>query len=79
MIQKCKITYHNKFLNIVVFEFKGKEIQITLDVPEGTKVVYIKYENGKYFAVSEQEYNNSKIPTKNAQKTVKDKSLEKSE
>lgn len=44
MIQKCKITYHNKFLNIVVFEFKGKEIQITLDVPEGTKVVYIKYE-----------------------------------
>lgn len=79
MIQKCKITYHNKFLNIVVFEFKGKEIQITLDVPEGTKVVYIKYENGKYSAVSEQEYNNSKISTRNVQKTVKENPLEKSE
>mgnify|MGYP001655124585 CR=1 FL=1 len=38
-----------------------------------------KYENGKYSAVSEQEYNNSKIPTRNVQKTVKEKPLEKSE
>jgi len=41
--------------------------------------VYIKYENGKYSAVSEQEYNNSKISTRNVQKTVKEKPLEKSE
>ena len=79
MIQKCKVIYHNKFLNIIVFEFKNKDIQMTLDIPEGTKVVYIKYENGKYSAVSEQEYNNSKIPTRNVQKTVKEKPLEKSE
>lgn len=76
MIQKCKVTYHNKFLNIIVFEFKDKEIQMTLDIPEGTKVVYIKYENGKYFAVSEREYNNSKISTRNVQKTVKEKPSE---
>ena len=62
MIQKCKVTYHNKFLNIIVFEFKGKEIQMTLDIPDGTKVVYIKYENGKYSAVSEQEYKKSIKP-----------------
>ena len=79
MIQKCKVTYHNKFLNIIVFEFKNKEIQMTLDIPEGTKVVYIKYENGKYSVVSEQEYNNSKISTKNVQKTAKEKTSEKSE
>lgn len=79
MIQKCKVIYHNKFLNIIVFEFKNKDIQMTLDISEGTKVVYIKYENGKYSAVSEQEYNNSKIPTRNVQKTVKEKPLEKSE
>lgn len=79
MIQKCKVTYHNKFLSIIVFEFKGKEIQMTLDIPDGTKVVYIKYENGKYSATSEQEYNNSKISTRNVQKIVKGKPLEKSE
>jgi DNA-binding GntR family transcriptional regulator len=79
MIQKCKVTYHNKFLNIIVFEFKGKEIQMTLDIPDETKVVYIKHENGKYSAASEQEYNNSKISTKNVQKIVKGKPLEKSE
>lgn len=62
MIQKCKVTYRNKFLNIIVFEFKEKEIQMTLDIPDGTKVVYIKYENGKYSAVSEQEYVNSIKP-----------------
>nr|DAZ51597.1 MAG TPA: hypothetical protein [Caudoviricetes sp.] len=79
MIQKCKVIYHNKFLNIIVFEFKNKDIQMTLDIPEGTKVVYIKYENGKYSAVSEQEYNNSKIFTRNVQKTVKEKPSEKLE
>ena len=35
---------------------------MTLDIPDGTKVVYIKYENGKYSAVSEQEYANSIKP-----------------
>lgn len=79
MIQKCKVIYHNKFLNIIVFEFKNKDIQMTLDIPEGTKVVYIKYENGKYSTVSEQEYNNSKIFTRNVQKTVKEKPSEKLE
>ena len=51
MIQKCKVVYHNKFLNIIVFEFGDKKIQMTLDIPEGTKVVYIKYENKKYIIV----------------------------
>lgn len=71
MIQKCKITYHNKFLNIIVFEFKGKEIQMTLDIPDGTKVVYVKYENNKYVAVSEQEYIKSKTPVKDVAKVSK--------
>lgn len=59
MIQKCNVVYHNKFLNIVVFNFSGKEIQMTLDIPDGTKVVYIKYADNKYFAVSEKEYKDS--------------------
>ena len=71
MIQKCKITYHNKFLNIIVFEFKGKEIQMTLDIPDGTKVVYVKYENNKYVAVSEQEYIKSKTPVKDVARVSK--------
>ena len=71
MIQKCKITYHNKFLNIIVFEFKGKEIQMTLDIPDGTKVVYVKYENNKYVAVSEQEYIKAKTPVKDVAKVSK--------
>ena len=71
MIQKCKITYHNKFLNIIVFEFKGKEIQMTLDIPDGTKVVYVKYEHNKYVAVSEQEYIKSKTPVKDVAKVSK--------
>lgn len=65
MIQKCEITYHNKFLNIIVFKFDNREIQMTLDIPIGTKVVYIKYENGKYSAVSEQKYKESIKPNSN--------------
>ena len=49
-------------LSYVQQMFKEKEIQMTLDVPDRTKVVYIKYENGKYSAVSEQEYVNSIKP-----------------
>lgn len=71
MIEKCKITYHNKFLNIIVFEFKGKEIQMTLDILDGVKVVYVKYENNKYVAVSEQEYIKSKTPVKDVAKVSK--------
>lgn len=70
MIQKCNITYHNKFLNIIVFKFNDKEIQMTLDIPDGTEVVYIKYENGKYSVVSKQEYTESLNP-KSEKKIVK--------
>lgn len=74
MIRKCKITYHNKFLNIIVFEFNGKEIQMTSNIPVGTSVVYVKYEGNKYSIVSKQEYDKSNKTLKNinvAEKTIK--------
>lgn len=73
MIQKCKVVYHNKFLNIIVFEFGDKKIQMTLDIPEGTKVVYIKYENKKYIVASEQEYRKSVAPVKIEKETLQPK------
>lgn len=64
MIKKCKILSYNNFLNILVFDYDGKQIQTTAFLDSNCKFVFIKYENNKYEIVSKNEYDNYMNETK---------------
>lgn len=56
MIKECKVLSYNKFLNILVFDYEGKQIQTTVKLDTKCKTIFIKYEDGKYKIVSKNEY-----------------------
>lgn len=56
MIKKCNVLSYNKFLNILVFDYDGKQIQITSPLDDKCKTVFVKYQNNKYEVVSKNEY-----------------------
>lgn len=56
MIKECKVLSYNKFLNILVFDFNGKQIQTTAKLDTECKTVFVKYKDGKYEVVSKNEY-----------------------
>ena len=56
MIKECKVLSYNKFLNILVFDFNGKQIQTTAKLDTECKTVFVKYKDGKYEVVSRNEY-----------------------
>lgn len=56
MIKECKVLSYNKFLNILVFEYEGKQIQTTFVLDSEVKTVFVKYKDKKYEIVSRQEY-----------------------
>lgn len=56
MIKECKVLSYNKFLNILVFDYDGKSIQITAILDTECKTVFAKYKDGKYEIVSKNEY-----------------------
>ena len=56
MIKECKVLSYNKFLNILVFDYDGKQIQITAKLDTECKTVFVKYQDGKYEVVSKNEY-----------------------
>ena len=56
MIKECKVLSYNKFLNILVFDFNGKQIQTTAKLDTECKTVFVKYKDGKYEVVSKSEY-----------------------
>ena len=56
MIKECKVLSYNKFLNILVFDFNGKQIQTTAKLDTECKTVFVKYKDGKYEVVSSNEY-----------------------
>ena len=59
MIKECKVLSYNKYLNILVFEYDGNEIQITAKLESNQKTVFVKYKDGKYEIVSKDEYDKS--------------------
>lgn len=56
MIKECKVLSYNKFLNILVFDFNGKQIQTTAKLDAECKIIFVKYKDGKYEIVSKNEY-----------------------
>ena len=46
MFKECKVLSYNKFLNILVFDYDGKQIQTTIKLDDNCKTVYVKYEDG---------------------------------
>ena len=56
MIKECKVLSYNKFLNILVFDYSGKQVQTTAKLDTGCKTVFVKYKDGKYEVVSKNEY-----------------------
>lgn len=54
MIKECNVISYNKFLNILVFEYDGKQIQTTVD--NESKTVFVEYKNGQYKIVGKDEY-----------------------
>ena len=59
MIKECKVLSYNKYLNILVFDFDGKQIQTTAKLDTECKAVFVKYKDGKYEIVSKYEYEKS--------------------
>ena len=59
MIKECKVLSYNKFLNILVFDFNGKQIQTTAKLDTECKTVFVKYKDGKYEVVNKSEYEKS--------------------
>ena len=59
MIKECKVLSYNKYLNILVFDFNGKQIQTTAKLDTECKTVFVKYKDGKYEIVSKNEYDKS--------------------
>ena len=59
MIKECKVLSYNKYLNILVFDFNGKQIQTTAKLDTECKTVFVKYKDGKYEIVSKDEYEKS--------------------
>lgn len=59
MIKECKVLSYNKYLNILVFDFNGKQIQTTAKLDTECKTVFVKYKDGKYEIVSKSEYEKS--------------------
>ena len=56
MIKECKVLSYNKFLNILVFDYSGKQVQTTAKLDTECKTVFVKYKDGKYEVVSKNEY-----------------------
>lgn len=56
MIKECKVLSYNKFLNILVFDYDGKQVQATSHLDDKCKTVFVKYQNNKYEIVSKNEY-----------------------
>ncbi len=69
MIKECKVLSYNKFLNILVFDYNNKPIQITTKLDTDCKTVFVKYKDGKYEIVSKNEYDKS-IRTLNKKKEI---------
>ena len=56
MIKECKVLSYNKFLNILVFDYSGKQVQTTAKLDTECNTVFVKYKDGKYEVVSKNEY-----------------------
>ena len=80
MIKECKVLSYNRFLNILVFDFNGKQIQTTAKLDTECKTVFVKYKDGKYEVVSSNEYDkyirNLKKKKIETQKNISEEKIE---
>lgn len=77
MIKECKVLSYNKFLNILVFDYDGKQVQITSFLDYKCKTVFVKYQNNKYEVVSKNEYDKYIHKETNKDTSVKPRKREK--
>jgi hypothetical protein len=77
MIKECKILTYNKFLNIIVFDYNGKHIQMTSHLDDEYKTVFVKYQNNRYELVSKNEYDKYIYKETNKDTSVKPRKKEK--
>lgn len=76
MIKECKILSYNKFLNILVFEYNGRSVQITATLEPDNMTVFVRYKLGKYEIVSKSEYEKYIRNSKKKEMSIKDKENE---
>lgn len=79
MIKECKVLSYNEYLNILVFDFDGKQIQTTAKLDTECKIVFVKYKDGKYEIVSKDEYEKSIRSFKKREKDIENNSDKKAE
>lgn len=77
MIKECKVISYNKFLNILVFDYNGKQIQTTHVLDNECKTVFVKYQNNKYEIVSKSDYEKYINEDKNKDTSVRTRKKEK--
>lgn len=70
MIRECNVLSYNKFLNILVFDYDGEQIQTTTILDDINKTVFVEYKGGKYKIVSKDEYNKSIQENKKKEKRM---------
>ena len=59
MIKECKVLSCNPFLNSLVVDFDGVHIQMTGQIDDGDKTIFVKYENGMATISSKEDYEKS--------------------
>lgn len=77
MFKECKVLSYNKFLNILVFDYDGKQIQTTVKLNDECKTVYVQYEDGVCEFVDKEKY--MKMISKNKKKSEKVINVEETE
>lgn len=75
MIKECKVLFHNPFINIIVVDFDGVNIQMTGEIKEGTETIFVKYENGIATISSKEDYEKS-FKSKISKKSKKVEAIE---
>lgn len=56
MIKECKVLSYNKFLNILVFDYDGKQVQTTVILNDIPNIVFVEYKDEKYKIVNKNDY-----------------------
>lgn len=71
MAKLCKIKSENKALNTIVFEYDGKDVQLTGTYQKYDDSVYIKVVNGRYESIEKPKEKTVKKEIKRSIETTK--------
>lgn len=71
MAKLCKIKSENVALNTIVFEYDGKDVQLTGTYQKYGGSVYIDVVNGRYKSIEKPKVKTVKKETKKSEETTK--------